>query len=206
MSSAMDGIGPEWQDRLPHVLWRAQQAVHRHIQTALDGLGVTVTQLGLAVHLDELGLVSASDLSRRFHITPQSVTTALAQLERIGWVRRLPHPAHKRVILHELTETGLAGVADGRARMAAIDGAFTEILGDEGRDEVVGRLRTLIVALEGRTPRTRGCGRWPAARREMRPRPAPWRSRRGPHRAQVKSAPHDSRQAGTFAVSVARSI
>jgi DNA-binding MarR family transcriptional regulator len=162
MASATDGIGPEWQDRLPHVLWRAQQASHRRIQTALDGLGVTVTQLGLAVHLDELGLVSASDLSRRFHITPQSVTTALAQLERLGWVRRLPHPVHKRVILHQLTETGLAGVADGRARMAAIDGLFTEILGEDGRDEIVGRLRTLIVALEGEDPAYTEM--WPVAR------------------------------------------
>lgn len=162
MSSAKDRTGPAWQDGLPHVLWRTQQAVHGRLQSALDGLDVTVTQLGLAVHLDELGLMSASDLSRRFHITPQSVTTALSQLERLGWVRRLPHPVHKRVILHELTEAGLAGVADGRARIAAIDGALAEILGDGGKDEMIGQLRKLLVALDGEDPAY--AGMWPVIR------------------------------------------
>ncbi|WP_329281967.1 MarR family winged helix-turn-helix transcriptional regulator [Streptomyces sp. NBC_01451] len=160
MSLATGEAGFAWEHGLPHVLWRAQQAVHRRVDTALDGLGVTVTQLGLAVHLDELGLLSASDLARRFHITPQSVTTALAQLERIGWVRRLPHPVHKRVILHELTETGLAGVGDGRARMARIDGVLTAMLGDD-KDEVLGRLRELTVALDGEDPA--GAAMWPLA-------------------------------------------
>jgi DNA-binding MarR family transcriptional regulator len=162
MSSATGGTGPAWQDGLPHVLWRAQQVVHGRLQSALDGLAVTVTQLGLAVHLDELGLMSASDLSRRYHITPQSATAALGQLEHIGWVRRLPHPVHKRVVLHELTETGLAGVANGRARIAEIDGAFTEILGDEGRGEAIGQLQKLIVALEGEDPAY--AGTWPVVR------------------------------------------
>ncbi|EPD63994.1 MarR family winged helix-turn-helix transcriptional regulator [Streptomyces sp. HGB0020] len=151
MTSAAGGAGPQWQDGFPHVLWRAQQAVHRHTQSAIDGLGVTLTQLGLAVHLDELGLMSASDLARIFRLTPQSVTTALAQLERLGWVRRLPHPVHKRVVLHELTETGLAGVADGRARIAHADSALSEILGEE-RAAAIETLRRLTVALEGETP------------------------------------------------------
>ncbi|WP_416956898.1 MarR family winged helix-turn-helix transcriptional regulator [Streptomyces sp. Agncl-13] len=162
MSSAKDSTGPAWQDGLPHVLWRTQQAVHSRLQSALDELDVTVTQLGLAVHLDELGLMSASDLSRLFHITPQSATTALAQLERVGWVRRLPHPVHKRVILHELTEAGLAGVADGRARIAAIDSALAGILGDGGKDEIIGQLRKLLVTLEGEDQTY--AGMWPVVR------------------------------------------
>ncbi|MFJ8113966.1 MarR family winged helix-turn-helix transcriptional regulator [Streptomyces sp. NPDC096132] len=152
MSPATGGAVPAWQDALPHALWRAQQAVHRRLQTALDGLDVTPTQLGLAVHLDELGAMSASDLARLFRLTPQSVTTALAQLERLGWIRRLPHPVHGRVILNELTETGLAGVTEGRARVTEIDGLFAEILGDDGRGEVVARLQKLTVALEGEDP------------------------------------------------------
>lgn len=151
-----------WQSGLPYVLYRAQQAVHRRAQEALDGLGVTLTQLGLCVHLDELGLMSASDLARRYRMTPQSVTTSLAQLERLGWVRRLPHPVHRRVVLHELTETGLAGVAGGRARMAEIDRLLTEALPDGGRDEVIGRLRELTIALDG--PDQEYASAWPVAR------------------------------------------
>lgn len=152
MSSASNAADRPWQDRLTYVLWRAQQAAHRRVQEELDGLGVTMTQLGLAVHLDELGLMSASDLSRLFHITPQSVTTALNQLERADWVRRLPHPIHKRVVLYELTEAGLAGVAEGRTRIAAVDDSFLDILGASGRDEAIGLLRSLTVALDGEDP------------------------------------------------------
>ena len=159
MTTAPDS---SWEDGLPHVLWRVQQSVHRRVQDALEDLGVTVTQLGLAVHLDELGLMSASDLSRRFHITPQSVTTALGRLESLGWVRRIPHPVHRRVILYELTERGLTGVADGRARRAAVDRELGEILGAPGQDELVARLRALTVALEGADPEY--AAMWPVAR------------------------------------------
>lgn len=89
---------PGWTDGLPHALFRAHQAVHRRVEAAVDGLGVTVTQLGIAVHLDELGHMSASDLARRFRITPQSASTALGNLDSLGWVRRVPHPYHGRVI------------------------------------------------------------------------------------------------------------
>lgn len=162
MASVTDGTGSEWGDLLPHVLWRAQQAVHSRVQSELEGLGVTVTQLGLAVHLDELGLMSASDLSRRFHITSQSVTTALTQLERKGWVRRLPHPVHKRVILHELTEEGLAGVTEGRQRMAALNDTLSELLGKRGGARLLEELRALTVALEGEDPEYAGL--WPVVR------------------------------------------
>ena len=162
-----------WEEGLPHVLWRLQQAVHSRVQEALDGLGVTVTQLGLAVHLDELGLLSASDLSRRFRITPQSVTTALGRLESLGWVRRLPHPVHRRVILYELTERGLAGVADGRARRARVDQELGAVLRDTGltdrdQEELTSRLRALTVALDGDAAQYEAM--WPVAR-PNRPRP-----------------------------------
>jgi len=152
MTTEPDLSPSPWQDGVPYVLWRAQQAVHGRAQEALDGLGVTVTQLGLAVHLDELGLMSASDLSRRFHITPQSVTTALNRLEQLGWVRRRPHPVHKRVIWYELSETGLAGVADGRTRMAAVGAAIGEILGKSAEAALVGELRRIVTALDGEDP------------------------------------------------------
>ena len=134
---------------MPYVLWRAQQAVHREVQGTLEELGVTMTQLGLVVHLDELGVMSASDLARLFRLTPQSVSTALAQLERLGWVRRLPHPVHKRVVLFELTEAGLAGVVTGRTRIAAVDESLAAALPEDGRDELIGQLRALTVALDG---------------------------------------------------------
>lgn len=119
-----------WLDGLPYRLWRANQAVHRRVVDAIEDLGVTVTQLGITVHLDELGHMSASDLARLFRLTPQSVTTALGHLEALGWVRRLPHPVHKRVIWYEVTPRGLEAAAEGRDRVARVDAEVDAILGD----------------------------------------------------------------------------
>ncbi|MFE7979014.1 MarR family winged helix-turn-helix transcriptional regulator [Streptomyces shenzhenensis] len=138
-----------WDDAFTHVLWRAQNAVHRRVQEALDELGVTVTQLGLAVHLDQLGPLSAADLSRGFHIAPQSVGTALNRLEKVDWVRRRTHPVHGRVVLYELTATGLAGVARGRQVMAATNAGVTADLSVAETAQLIELLRKVTVGIDG---------------------------------------------------------
>jgi DNA-binding MarR family transcriptional regulator len=138
-----------WEDSFTHVLWRAQNAVHRSVQSALDELGVTATQLGLAVHLEELGPLSAADLSRSFHIAPQSVGTALARLEKMGWVERRAHPVHGRVVLYELSTKGLDGVSQGRARMATVNEQLTRVFSGAELDGVIAGLRRVIVEIDG---------------------------------------------------------
>jgi DNA-binding MarR family transcriptional regulator len=140
---------PDWDDAFTHVLWRAQNAVHRTVQAALDELGVTATQLGLAVHLDQLGPLSAADLSRGFHIAPQSVGTALARLEKIGWVERRAHPVHGRVVLYELSAKGLDGVTRGRARMAAVNEQVTKVLSQQALDGLIAGLRQVTTEIDG---------------------------------------------------------
>jgi DNA-binding MarR family transcriptional regulator len=138
-----------WDDEFTHVLWRAQNAVHRTVQTALDDLDVTATQLGLAVHLDELGPLSAADLSRGFHIAPQSVGTALSRLEKIGWVERRAHPVHGRVVLYELSPKGRDGVAQGRTRMATVNDQVTSVLPKAKLVGLIESLRRVIVEIDG---------------------------------------------------------
>lgn len=138
-----------WDDEFTYVLWRAQNAVHRTVQTALDEMGVTATQLGLAVHLDLLGPLSAADLSRGFHIAPQSVGTALSRLEKMGWVERRAHPVHGRVVLYELSPKGLDGVKQGRVRMAAVNEQVTGVLSRPELEAVIDSLRRVTVEIDG---------------------------------------------------------
>ena len=151
-----------WDDQFTHVLWRAQNAVHRRVQEALDALGVTPTQLGLAVHLDELGPLSAADLSRGFHIAPQSVGTALNRLEKLGWVHRRTHPVHGRVVLYELTETGLAGTARGRQAMAEANGTVQADLSEADLNVLTGLLRRITAGIDG--PDVPVTSMWPVRR------------------------------------------
>ncbi|MFF2487172.1 MarR family winged helix-turn-helix transcriptional regulator [Microbacterium sp. NPDC058062] len=120
----------EWLGGIPYRLWRANQALHRRVVEAIDDLGLTVTQLGIMVHLDELGHMSASDLARLFRLTPQSTTTALNRLEAEEWVRRVPHPIHRRVIWYEVTPEGLKVADEGRQRVAAVNREVEAALGD----------------------------------------------------------------------------
>ncbi|GAA3706560.1 MarR family winged helix-turn-helix transcriptional regulator [Streptomyces tremellae] len=145
----MSDPATSWDGALTHVLWSAQNAVHRRVQEALEGLGVTATQLGLAVHLDELGPLSAADLSRGFHIAPQSVGTALGHLERLGWAGRRPHPVHGRVVLYALTDTGRAGVAHGREAMAEANEAVTAGLSAAEVARLTELLRRVTEGIDG---------------------------------------------------------
>jgi DNA-binding MarR family transcriptional regulator len=148
-TTSRDPEGFSWEDGLPYLLWRSQNAVHRCLQDAIKDLGVTVTQLGLAVHLHKLGPLSASDLARGIHITPQSVATALARLDKIGWVDRQPHPVHGRVVLFNISERGLEGVREGSARMAAVTERVTGVMSDGGAETVIRELRRILLELEG---------------------------------------------------------
>ncbi|KRE23321.1 MarR family winged helix-turn-helix transcriptional regulator [Agromyces sp. Soil535] len=138
-----------WEDSLPYLLWRTQNAVHRYIQPMIDDIGVTVTQLGLAVHLHKLGPLSASDMSRGFRITPQSVSTALSRLEKIGWVERAPHPVHGRVVLFRLSEEGVTGVRQGTERMAVVTENLTSMLSEGAAPMVIDEFRRILLELEG---------------------------------------------------------
>lgn len=153
---------PDWQSGLPFTLWRTQHAVHRRVQEAFEGMDVTITQLGLVVHLDDLGHMSASDLARRFRLTPQSVTTALGGLERAGWVRRLPHPVHRKVIWYELTADGVSRVAEARTRMSRVTAQIDDLIGADRRRELTERLSELATAIDGALPPPGPL--WPAPR------------------------------------------
>ncbi|MEL5991785.1 MarR family winged helix-turn-helix transcriptional regulator [Microbacterium phosphatis] len=140
---------PGWTDGLPYALFRANQAVQRRLAEAIDDMGVTITQLGIAVHLDELGHLSGSDLARRFKITPQSAAAALAALESRGWVTRVPHPFHGRVIWYEVTEAGHTGALEGRRRLAVLHDEFERLLGGPVVDKAIARLQAVSDALDG---------------------------------------------------------
>jgi len=134
MSMAETAVAPsDWIGGLPYRIFRINQGVHRRVAEAIEDLGVTVTQLGIVVHLDELGHMSASDLARLLGLTPQSVSTALGHIESLGWVTRVPHPVHKRVIWYELTSAGAQAAVDGRSRVVKVNREVLDVIPEAER-------------------------------------------------------------------------
>lgn len=152
MVSESSAPAPSWLDGLPYRLWRANQAAHRQVTAAIEDLGVTVTQLGITVHLNELGHMSASDLARLFRLTPQSTTIALNRLEKLGWVRRVPHPVHKRVIWYELTDLGLVNTDEGRRRVLAVHRRLDKLLAGPDRQALDSALSAIAASAGDETP------------------------------------------------------
>ncbi|CAM5458728.1 hypothetical protein GCM10010329_32960 [Streptomyces spiroverticillatus] len=139
-----------WQQTLHHALWKASQSMHRTLNDGLSGLGLTCNQLALAAILQQHAPLSAADLARSQGLTPQTVNTTLAQVDRLGWITRRPHPVHKRVVLLELTEQGHEGVRQGRAIVDAEVARMSAAVGDAAAaDAFVAALRRISDELDG---------------------------------------------------------
>jgi DNA-binding MarR family transcriptional regulator len=157
MGDEQEGYGvASWLRSAPYLVWRANNAVHRRLQDALGELDVSISQWGIMEHIDEFGALSASDISRGIHLTPQSINTAVGVLEKQGLIVRRPHPGHGRVVLWELTTRGCDVVAEGRTRVAVVREEVDEILGSDGA--VRSALARLVESLDG--PQTPFEPRW----------------------------------------------
>jgi DNA-binding MarR family transcriptional regulator len=75
------------------------------------------------------GEQSIAALAQALEVTQQAVSKTVAELERLGYVRRRPAPADARVRLVGLTDRGRAAVAATREERAAVVAELRERLG-----------------------------------------------------------------------------
>lgn len=80
----------------------------RRLRTEAHPAELSWSQLAIMARLDA-GPMTTADLARAEAMKPQSMGTALAQMEEEGLVRRKAHPTDGRQILYELTQAGLDG-------------------------------------------------------------------------------------------------
>ena len=66
------------------------------------------TQKAVLSHLEKDGPATSADLARAEGVKPQSMSTALALLEKMGLVERKAHPTDGRQINIKLTTKGIA--------------------------------------------------------------------------------------------------
>jgi DNA-binding MarR family transcriptional regulator len=78
-----------------------------------------------------------TDLAERSGITKQAIGEAVAELERLGYVERVPDPSDGRAKIIRLTPRGLDGCLTGRRIFAQIEREWAEQLGEE----LIGTLR-----------------------------------------------------------------
>ena len=84
-----------------------------------------------------------TELAERAGLTKQAVGEAATELERIGYVERLPDPKDKRAKIIKLTPSGLDACLTGRRIFAEIEREWAEEFGEEliaGLREAVERI------------------------------------------------------------------
>jgi DNA-binding MarR family transcriptional regulator len=109
-------------------------------QAAVKPAGLTVPQYAALLFLSENAGISAAALARLCHVTPQTMTTILQNLEAGGLIVRTQHPWHRNMLETRLTEAGTAAFEKADARAAAVE----RRLAAEFTDEELATLRSML--------------------------------------------------------------
>lgn len=83
---------------------RYQTATDRFDEVAVGMLGINRTDGRCLDILDQQGPLNAGQLARECGLTTGAMTTLLDRLERLGYLRRVPHATDGRRVVVELTE------------------------------------------------------------------------------------------------------
>ena len=118
---------------------------------SLSQLGLTPTKTHLLWTVQQQGRCTQQALAAALDVSPRHVTGLVDALESDGFVRRLPHPSDRRAFHVDLTDKGVATMAEmtEQRRVAAAqlvadldDRAVRQL--QRGLDRVLIRLRQLV--------------------------------------------------------------
>jgi DNA-binding MarR family transcriptional regulator len=107
------------EQRLGHHIKRVEQELIAVKHSVLRPFNLNVPQYTALLALDAEPGLSGAVLARRCLVTPQTMSSVLATLERRGLVERKPHPIHGHILETRLTRSGRSLL--NRADAAAVD-------------------------------------------------------------------------------------
>lgn len=133
---------------LGYLLRQAAGGFRLCLERALADVDVTQPQFMVMTMIAAYPGASNADLARLAMLTPQTLSTIIANLLRAGIVSRHPHAVHGRIQQLQLTEAGAKLLAKCRDRVARLE---ARLQGDLAPDEEQILRRWLVkVALIGR--------------------------------------------------------
>ena len=133
--------------RLGHVIKRTEQALIAEKSRALREVGLTVPQYAALLTLSTSTGMSGAGVARECMVTPQTMSTILANLEQKGLIEREPSPLHTKVLVAGLTPDGRALTAQADALALEVEGRLAREFSDEEQAQLRGLLERAICAL-----------------------------------------------------------
>jgi DNA-binding MarR family transcriptional regulator len=121
------------QPPLPGLLGGVREAVAGELHSGLSALGFSAVRPShgcVFSTIDEEGS-RLTDLAERSGLTKQSVGEAVADLERLGYVERVPDPEDGRAKIIRLTPHGADALAAANRGFADIESRYAAALGEE---------------------------------------------------------------------------
>lgn len=127
------------------LMFIAHRAAESRLHDVLLAAGyddLTVAQMKIAQRLHPEG-IRLTDLAEQARVTKQTAGALVDQLERAGYVERVPDPADARARLVVLSARGRTLCATAGAELAEVEAQWREHLGAKAFD----RLRQLLLEL-----------------------------------------------------------
>lgn len=94
------------QGNLDDLLRRAAARLRVAVERRLSEFGLTPAQFAVLDVIASAEGVSAAEIARMEHLTAPTISVIVGNLERLGFVRRSPHPENARIHQLETTELG----------------------------------------------------------------------------------------------------
>lgn len=116
---------------LGHVLTRSARLLNARVVAAVHAEGFTEVRdswLGMLRHLDAEG-VRSTVLAERLEVTKQAAGQLVSELERKGYLERIPDPTDGRAKLVRITERGLQAWLAGLQAFRALETELDSVLG-----------------------------------------------------------------------------
>ena len=113
------------------LLYIPHRAVENRVMAAVAAAGFDDLTLAQARLLQRIGPhgTRLTELAEASQVTKQTAGFLVDQVERAGYVRRVPDPADRRARLVQLTERAAAVVPVGNGEVARIEAEWTRHLG-----------------------------------------------------------------------------
>ncbi len=157
----VDEVIAQWQRERPEVdvsgmeiigrLARLGKAIGPLLDTTFSHHNLEAWEFDVLATLRRSGnpyQLSASQLFKSMMITSGTMTNRIDRLEKRGLTKRTKHPTDGRVVLVELTPTGMDKVDATLADHAINESAILESLNKRDQQQLARLLRKLLVSLE----------------------------------------------------------
>ena len=131
------------------VTWFSAEPVFNRLldHYRLTGTGFNVLEILRGARLP----LQPSAIADHMLITRGGMTKALDALEKLGYVRRMPHPSDRRMLLVEITDTGMRVMNELLQRLHAFEKEWFDVLSPDQQQafiELMGKVQARFQQLQ----------------------------------------------------------